>query len=150
MLVPHSYEPEAEDTSPSYDLGVNYTDIPIRPGLEIPDHIPFWKTLSKEDRSKYDQKLTLDGTGAYHWREPCALDDVTMVSTLHVHAWLDYVTMVSTLHEDAVVLSLAMFNVDPCICGGSLYTFLYSLIEFENSARNMMYIVQSSRIFSVI
>ena len=42
----------------------------------------FWKTLSKDDRSRYDQKLTLDGTGAYHWREPCALGDVTMVSNL--------------------------------------------------------------------
>lgn len=50
---------------------------------------PFWKGLNKEERSKYDQKLTLDGTGAYHWREPCALDDVTMtkedVATLTDH-----------------------------------------------------------------
>ena len=43
------------------------------------EYKPFWKSLNKDERAKYDMKLTLDGTGAYHWREPCALDDVTMV-----------------------------------------------------------------------
>ena len=65
---------------PSFELAEGYNEMPARPGPDVPNHVPFWKTLGKEERAKYDQKLTLDGTGAYHWREPCALDDVTMVT----------------------------------------------------------------------
>lgn len=73
----------------NFELTEGYTEMPARPGPDVPNHVPFWKTLGKEERAKYDQKLTLDGTGAYHWREPCALDDVTMtkedVATLTDH-----------------------------------------------------------------
>ena len=37
--------------------------------------------VNKEEQPELNQKLKLDGTGAYHWSEPCTLEDVTMVSS---------------------------------------------------------------------
>lgn len=57
--------------------------------LSANQYVPHWKSLTTEERAKLDEKLTLDGSGAFHWREPCLLDEVTMtkedVATLTDH-----------------------------------------------------------------
>ena len=42
------------------------------------EYVPYWKRLSQEERAKMDEKLTLDGSGTFHWRESCLLEEVTM------------------------------------------------------------------------
>jgi len=60
-----------------------------RRDLKGKEYIPHWKGLSQDDRAKLDEKLTLDGSGTFHWREPCLLEEVTMtkedVATLTDH-----------------------------------------------------------------
>ena len=42
------------------------------------EYVPYWKRLSQEERAKMDERLTLDGSGTFHWRESCLLEEVTM------------------------------------------------------------------------
>ncbi|XP_063691794.1 calcium-activated potassium channel subunit alpha-1-like isoform X7 [Bolinopsis microptera] len=53
------------------------------------EYVPYWKRLSQEERAKMDERLTLDGSGTFHWRESCLLEEVTMtkedVATLTDH-----------------------------------------------------------------